>query len=225
MERSEDECYYTACSDADADERGGGGSSSAETHADHEATTLENTFRIDLNARTAVPLSAQSLRLVAKRWKKARGKAALWQRDAHYSDDGSESSCSELGWQPDASSSDDDEALLRRTLPSRRQAGQLSVVFEQRGEYDSAGRSPQGPDDAAAAAARVQALQRGRRHRRQLAEEAAAAAKVQAAHRGRAQRKEMPGQRLTFEEATAPRPYLVVACSYPGRSFELRGVR
>ena len=35
----------------------------------------------------------------------------------------------------------------------------------------------------------------------------------------------MPGQRLTFEEATAPRPYLVVACSYPGRSFELRGVR
>ena len=30
---------------------------------------------------------------------------------------------------------------------------------------------------------------------------------------------------LTFEEATAPRPYLIVACSYPGSKFEIRGVR
>ena len=38
-------------------------------------------------------------------------------------------------------------------------------------------------------------------------------------------RLEGSGVALTFEEATAPRPYLVVACSYPGAKFELRGVR
>ena len=29
---------------------------------------------------------------------------------------------------------------------------------------------------------------------------------------------------MTFEEATAPRPYVVVACAYPGTALELRGV-
>ena len=163
-----------------------------------------------------------------------------------------ESSCSESGNLPDVSSSSDDESVVKRRPAMRHKIQtpilrQLSVVYEATSSPDGDGtwvKSGSGwalvkqptthasvAADAAAAAARVQAYQRGRQLRRGLAEEAAAAAKVQAILRGRQQRRKASARRrarsvpLTFEEATAPRPYLIVACSYPGSKLEIKGVR
>eukprot|EP00966_Prymnesium_polylepis_P024120 555517-Prymnesium_polylepis.1 len=241
--RSEDEAYWTAYSDA-----GTAANSDAGTAANSDAGTAANSDADDTAhelahelARTAL---TRSVALPAARYfeRTVQPSDEGWASRRHHhhprhgrllrgahrhageSDwsDGNESSCSEQGFVPDASSSDDDEGhAIRRAvrMPRRRAAAQpLSAVPESEGAHGAS--SPEvGAHEEDAAAARVQALHRGRQHRRQLAEEAAAAAKVQALHRGRRQR-----QRMTFEEATAPRPYLVVACSYTGAPFELRSV-